>query len=59
MNGGMTHDEVYSMPVYLRYFNLKMLLEQKKKEAEAQKEQMGNNVPTTPNVRPKPPTKKP
>jgi hypothetical protein len=33
-NGGFTHDEVYTMPVYLRYFNLKMLIEQRKKESE-------------------------
>ena len=31
-NGGFTHDEVYTMPVFLRYFNLKMLIEQKEKE---------------------------
>ncbi len=32
-NGGFTHDEVYTMPVFLRYFNLKMLIEQKDKES--------------------------
>ena len=32
--GAFTHDEVYSMPIYLRYFNLKQLIEQKKKESE-------------------------
>ena len=31
-NGGFTHDEIYSMPVFLRYFNLRMLIEQKEKE---------------------------
>jgi hypothetical protein len=30
--GAFTHDEVYSMPSYLRYFNLKLLAEQKEKE---------------------------
>lgn len=36
---GFTHDEVYSMPVYLRFFNLKMLIEEKKQEAEQAKQQ--------------------
>ena len=31
-NGSFTHDEVYSMPSFLRHFNLKMLIEQKEKE---------------------------
>lgn len=31
-NGGFTHDEVYSMPIFLRYFYLKMLIDQKEKE---------------------------
>jgi hypothetical protein len=31
-NGGFTHDEVYTMPIFLRYFYLKMLIEQKEKE---------------------------
>ena len=34
-NGSFTHDEVYSMPVFLRYFNLKMLIEQRNKENKA------------------------
>jgi len=37
-NGGFTHDEVYSMPVFLRYFYLKMLIEQKQKENDANKD---------------------
>jgi len=36
-NGGFTHDEVYSMPVFLRYFYLRMLIEQRNKENEAAK----------------------
>lgn len=32
-NGGFTHDEVYSMPIFLRYFYLKMLIEQKDRES--------------------------
>jgi hypothetical protein len=36
-NGAFTHDEIYSMPIFLRYFNLRMLLEQRKKEEAAQK----------------------
>lgn len=35
-NGGFTHDELYSMPIYLRYFNMKLLIQQKEKEKEAQ-----------------------
>ena len=30
--GGFTHDEVYTMPIFLRYFYLKMLIEQREKE---------------------------
>lgn len=33
-NGGFTHDEVYSMPVYLRCFYLRMLIDQKQKESD-------------------------
>jgi hypothetical protein len=36
-NGGFTHDEVYSMPVFLRYFYLRMLIEQREKENKAEK----------------------
>ena len=31
-NGGFTHDEVYTMPVFLRYFYIQMLIEQKERE---------------------------
>jgi len=36
-NGGFTHDEVYFMPIYLRYFYIKMLVEQKKTEEQQYK----------------------
>lgn len=38
-NGGVTHDEAYSMPIYRRIFNLRMIIEEKKKESEAAKNQ--------------------
>ena len=31
-DGGFTHDEVYTMPVYLRYFYLKMLIDKRQRE---------------------------
>jgi len=37
-NGGFTHDEVYTMPIYLRYFYLRMLIEQREKENKQSKE---------------------
>jgi hypothetical protein len=42
---GFDHDTVYSMPVYLRYFNLKMLMEEKKAEQEAAKNQEQSMAP--------------
>jgi hypothetical protein len=48
-NGGFTHDEVYTMPVFLRYFYLNMLVDQKTKEAEATKDKESDMSP-----RPKP-----
>jgi len=51
-NGGFTHDEVYSMPVFLRYFNLKMLVNQKEKEkTEPPHEDTGGVVAKPPRVR--------
>lgn len=44
-NGGFSHDEAYSMPVFLRYFNLKMLLNQKQKEKEAAENKPENTPP--------------
>ncbi len=38
-NGAFTHDEVYSMPIFLRYFYLRMLIEQREKENEQSKRQ--------------------
>jgi len=32
-NGGFTHSEIYSMPVYLRRFYIKKLVDTKKNEA--------------------------
>ena len=42
-NGGFTHDEVYNMPIYLRYFYLRMLIEQREKENNQSKNQ--DNIP--------------
>ena len=36
-NGGFTHDEAYTMPVFLRYFYLKMLVDQRQKENDSVK----------------------
>lgn len=49
-NGGFTHDEVYSMPVYLRYFNMKMLIDQKEKEAKQAKGEDSDNLGVVPKV---------
>lgn len=43
-NGGITHDEAYSLPIYLRYFYIRMLLEQKQRESEAYSDK-NNQVP--------------
>jgi hypothetical protein len=54
-NGGFTHDEIYSMPVFLRYFNIKMLIEQKDREAKQSSDSRGEDGPSsTPRVAPKP-----
>ncbi len=44
-NGGFTHDEVYTMPISLRYFYLRMLVDQKEKEADALKNNDSNMNP--------------
>lgn len=44
-NGGFTHDEVYAMPVFLRYFYLRMLIEQKEAEARQAKNQDADMTP--------------
>ena len=58
-NGGFTHDEVYSMPIFLRYFYLRMLIEQREKENEEAKS--GEHVPsgTSPKTPSRPFVKKP
>lgn len=33
-NGGFSHDEVYTMPVYLRYFYLRMLVRKHEEQEE-------------------------
>jgi hypothetical protein len=48
-NGGFTHDEVYTMPVFLRYFYLRMLIEQREKENAAAK---GKENDMTPKAKP-------
>jgi hypothetical protein len=45
---GFTHDEVYTMPIFLRYFYLKMLVGQKQKESESGQEQSDAPVRKTP-----------
>jgi len=55
-NGGFTHDEVYAMPVFLRYFYLKMLIEQKEienKQAKSQESDMTSKSksPSRPNIK--------
>ena len=44
-NGGFTHDELYSMPIYLRYFNMKLLVNQKQKEKETSEKQPNTHSP--------------
>jgi len=46
---GFTHDEVYSMPIFLRYFYLRLLIKQKESEAKQLKEEDSDYSP-----RPKP-----
>jgi hypothetical protein len=52
-NGGFTHDEVYSMPVFLRYFNIKMLIEQKEKESKQANDKGDEGLSLVPKVIPK------
>jgi hypothetical protein len=42
-NGGFTWNEVYSMPISTRYFNIKMLIHQREKEKEASEKQPDTN----------------
>jgi len=49
--GGFTWRDVYSMPVYLRSFYVKQLIETKKKEeAEMKKAQNKSKTPSMPNM---------
>ena len=41
--GGFTHDEVYTMPIFLRYFYLKMLIEQREKENKQENDAQHSN----------------
>jgi hypothetical protein len=45
--GGFPHDQVYSMPVYMRYFYLKMLVDEKERESKALKQAEGNTPGST------------
>lgn len=59
-NGGFTHDEVYSMPVVLRYFNIRMLIEQKEREKSQAKETESERPAMNPKATPqRPMIKKP
>ena len=49
--GGFTWRDVYLMPVYLRSFYVKQLIEAKKKEeAEMKKAQNKSKTPSMPNI---------
>jgi hypothetical protein len=43
--GGFTHDEAYSLPISLRYFYLRMLIEQREKENSQAKHQENQSSP--------------
>lgn len=58
-NGGFTHDEIYSMPVYLRYFYFNMLIEQKRAEIEQSKSSENGNSDMTSKVKGPPKVSKP
>jgi hypothetical protein len=47
-NGGFTHDEVYTMPIFLRYFYLKLLIQQKEKENETTNDEPDGVVKKSP-----------
>jgi len=60
-SGGITHDEAYSMPIFIRAFNIRWLINQKNKEKEAQDKQSTSTTPTPrgppPNISPRRPPK--
>jgi hypothetical protein len=49
-NGGFTHDEVYSMPVFLRYFYLRLLVKRREEEQQQMKDAQDSstNKPKSP-----------
>tara|TARA_Y100000361_G_scaffold127295_1_gene121640 strand:+ start:976 stop:1164 length:189 start_codon:yes stop_codon:yes gene_type:complete len=49
-NGGFTFDDLYTMPVYLRNFYSKKMVEAKKEEADAIKKQNSKARMNTPNI---------
>lgn len=46
-NGGFTHDEAYSLPISLRYFYLRMLIEQREMENSQVKNQENQSSPNS------------
>ena len=58
-NGGFTHDEVYTMPIFLRYFYLNMLIEQREEEARQIKNQESDYTPKSKSISHPPISKKP
>jgi hypothetical protein len=46
-NGGFTHDEVYSMPIFLRYFYIRMLIKQRQLEKQESERNTEDSTPTT------------
>jgi hypothetical protein len=44
--GGITHDEAYSMPISMRAFNIRWLINQKEREKQAQEKQANSTTPT-------------
>ena len=51
--GGFTHSQVYNMPIYLRNFYFKKLLEIKKNEKEAANKVSKNSKINRPNINPR------
>lgn len=43
-NGGISHDEAYSMPVFLRNFNIRWIVNQKQREREESERQPQKDV---------------
>tara|TARA_Y100001938_G_C7737874_1_gene257832 strand:+ start:253 stop:441 length:189 start_codon:yes stop_codon:yes gene_type:complete len=49
-NGGFTFDDLYTMPIYLRNFYAKKMVETKKQEADAVKKSNRRQSARTPNI---------